>query len=174
VDSKLDLRHLITGGTGSRSHVPEFPEEMPDRLEAGTPNTPGLVSLTYGLHFLREEGPERICSRTAERTRRMESRLREMENVDVLNPDSDSGDRTPVVSYRLTGVDPEEAAYHYDERHGIAVRAGLHCAPWAHRWLGTLDRVPPGCLRASPGYFPQPDEISTFLDATADLIETLS
>ena len=165
----LELSPLLAGGTGTRSDDPHPPPGMPERLEPGTPNTPGLVALAEGLRFLEETGREAVRERERRLGRRMVEGLRAVEGVRVHDPSGSEGDGTAVTAFDLVGADPAEAAYLYDRRHDIAVRAGLHCAPWTHRWLGTLDREPAGTLRASPGFFTTDDEIAAFLDATRDL-----
>lgn len=178
VRAGLELRPLVAGGTGSRSHEARQPEAMPDRLEAGTANTPGLVALGAGVRWLRETGVPAVREREDRLFGLLLEGLRETGGVTVHNPagteDGDREDAVAVALFDVDGVDPEEAAYHYDRRHGIAVRAGVHCAPWAHRWLGTLEREPQGALRASPGYFTTDEEVERFLEATRDLVGVLA
>lgn len=169
----LALRPLATGGTGSRSHEARQPEAMPDRLEAGTANTPGLVALGAGVRWLRETGIAAVREREDRLFGALLGGLRETEGVTVHNPPG-AGDAVPVALFDVAGADPEEVAYVYDRRHGVAVRAGVHCAPWAHRWLGTLERDPQGAVRASPGYFTTDEEVERFLEATRDLVGVLS
>ena len=163
---------LVAGGTGSRSHEARMPEEMPDRLEAGTTNTPGLVALSAGLAWLLEQGVDTVQEREQRLHARMVEGLREIEGVTVYNPE-DGPASTAVALFNIGRGDPEEAAFLYDRRFGIALRAGVHCAPWAHRWLGTLDREPQGALRASPGFFTTDQEMDRFLEATRELVELL-
>lgn len=174
VGPRVDPAPLMPGGTGTRSHEARQPEEMPDRLEAGTPNTPGLVALTEGLRFLEETGLEDIRRREARLRRRVVEGLREIEGVEVYGPPPSDDDTVAVTAFNLDRADPVEAAYLYDRRYEVAVRAGMHCAPRAHRWLGTLDRDPPGAIRASPGWFTTDDDVSTFLEATRELASELA
>lgn len=172
VKAGLRLRPLVSGGTGSRSHEARMPEEMPDRLEAGTMNTPGLVALSEGVRWLLERGVDTIREREERLHGRVLSGLRETDGVTVYNP-QDAPASTAVALFNIGQGDPEEAGFLYDRRHGIALRAGVHCAPWAHRWLGTLDREPQGALRASPGFFTTDQDVDRFLDATRELVELL-
>ena len=172
VKSGLQLRPLVSGGTGSRSHEARMPEEMPDRLEAGTMNTPGLVALSEGVRWLLERGVDTIREREERLHGRVLTGLRETDGVTVYNP-LDAPASTAVALFNIGQGDPEEAAFLYDRRHGLALRAGVHCAPWAHRWLGTLDREPQGALRASPGFFTTDQDVDRFLDATGELVELL-
>lgn len=168
----LELRPLIAGGTGSRSHEARMPEEMPDRLEAGTTNTPGLVSLSAGLEWLMERGVDTIREREERLHRELLGGLREIDGVTVYNPEGAPAS-TAVALFNIGKGDPEEAAFLYDRRFGFALRAGVHCAPWAHRWLGTLDREPQGALRASPGFFNTDQDVDRFLEASRELVELL-
>lgn len=168
----LELRPLIAGGTGSRSHEARMPEEMPDRLEAGTTNTPGLVSLSAGVEWLTERGVDTIREREERLHRELLSGLREIDGVTVYNPEGAPAS-TAVALFNIGEGDPEEAAFLYDRRFGFALRAGVHCAPWAHRWLGTLDREPQGALRASPGFFNTDQDVDRFLEASREMVELL-
>lgn len=177
VEPELQLRPLVAGGTGSRSHEPLMPERMPDRLEAGTVNTPGLVALGAGLAWLEETGLDAVRQRERRHLRRTLEGLRALDGVTVYNPDGAGTEQGPpsvaVVLFNIGAADPEEAAFLYDRRFGVALRAGVHCAPWAHRWIGTLDREPQGALRASPGFFTTDEEVDRFLEATGELVELL-
>lgn len=177
----LELEPLAAGGTGSQSHVPRHPEEMPDRLEAGTANTPGIVSLGAGVRYLLETGLDTVREREARLFGSLLGGLREIDGVTVHNPpEGEDGEereggagQVAVAAFDLGDADPEEAAFLYDRRFGIALRAGIHCAPWTHRWLGTLEREPQGALRASPGFFNTDEEVERFLDATRELAELM-
>lgn len=168
------VRSFMTGGTGSQSHLPEHPEQMPDRLEAGTPNTPGIVSLKEGIEFVRNTGIDQIRSHKSSLISTIRDHLQSFDSVKIY-PETVANNsvQTGVLSYNLKGVDPVELAYYYNERFDIAVRAGMHCAPWAHRWMGTLEESPSGAVRVSPGWFNTRKEIEKFLDATEELISTL-
>jgi len=174
VKKDIPVRSLTTGGTGSQSQLPEHPEEMPDRLEAGTPNTPGSVALKAGIEFVREQEIDQIRAHKSKVIHMLRDHLKSLEDVTVYpNPVDKHSLQTGVLSFNLKGVDPVETAYYYNERFDIAVRAGMHCAPWAHRWMGTLNRDPSGAVRVSPGWFNTGEDIEQFNDATEDLISTL-
>ncbi len=171
VRSGCSFPPLVSGGTGSESHRPVMPRSMPDRHEPGTANTPGLVSLGSGIRFVRETGLETIREHERELVRRIVRAFSEIPEVQLYNPmpGESSAPATSAVLFNLAGVDPVQAAYFYDRHFDIALRAGLHCAPWAHRWLGTLGREPTGAIRASPGFFTTEDEVAQLIDATRDL-----
>lgn len=174
VGPRVDLPPLMPGGTGTRSHEARQPTEMPERLEAGTPNTPGLVALAEGLRFLEETGTAAVRRREGRLRDRMVEGLRAIDGVEVYGPPAGDDDTVSVTAFNLGRADPVEAAFLYDRRYDVAVRAGLHCAPWAHRWLGTLDREPSGAIRASPGWFTTGEDVSTFLEATRELASELA
>ncbi len=133
---------LLRGGTGSDSIRQEMPDYLPDRAEAGTLNVPGIAGLSAGLAFLRREGVERIGRREAELVRRCACDLKKL-GMKVFAGPHQAG----VVSF-LPGMDCEEAASRLGKG-GIALRAGLHCAPLAHESAGTLDT---GTVRVSFGF----------------------
>lgn len=145
----LDLAPVIRGGTGSRSEYEDHPDFMPDCLEAGTPNTHGLAGLAAGIRFILRTGIERIRSHELLLTRTFMDGLRHIQGITVYGP-SDPAGRAAVVSINLAGWSPSDLAMALDREFGVMTRAGLHCAPRAHRALGTF---PQGTVRFSFGYF---------------------
>ena len=131
---------LLYGGTGSMSRRQDMPPDLPDRLEAGTHNMPGIAGLLEGIRFVRRQGVDAIAAR-------------ERQGVRVLW-DGDFRNQTGVVSFVTEGRDCE-AVGEALARRGIALRAGLHCAPLAHRTAGTLET---GTLRLSTSFFNTPDQ----------------
>jgi len=150
---------LLYGGTGSASRDQVMPQELPDRLEAGTLNVPGYGGLREGLRYLNRVTPEALGKREH---RLMEQCLRGLQKagMEVFSGEHQSG----TVSFRC-GMDCEEAAALL-ARQGIAVRAGLHCAPCAHESAGTLET---GTVRVSIGYDTFEEEIAAFLRAASKL-----
>ena len=157
---------LLTGGTGSESLLQAMPAFLPDRLEAGTHNLPGIAGLLAGARFLRRVGTERVCAHERRLASQLVRRLRQIPGVEVLYPE-DIGRGTGVVSFRLRGVDCETATARLGER-GIALRGGLHCAPLAHETAGTLDT---GTIRASVSLFNRPEELACLAAAVRTLRE---
>lgn len=150
---------LIRGGTGSDSILQDMPEYLPDRLEAGTVNVPGIAGLEAALRYLRSRGIEGIARRERHQARRCALRLEAM-GMRVFTGEDQAG----TVSF-LPGMDCQEAAARLARR-GIAVRAGLHCAPLAHESAGTLDT---GTVRISFGYDARDAQCDALLEAVSKL-----
>ena len=146
---------LLYGGTGSFSQQQTMPEELPDRLEAGTLNVPGYAGLGEGLRYLNQTGTERIFQREHVLLQQCILGLQKAGMKVFSGPH-----QAATVSF-LPGLDCEEAAQILACR-GIAVRAGLHCAPYAHESAGTLKT---GTVRVSIGYDTFPEQIAAFLRA---------
>ena len=152
---------LIRGGTGSASDSETQPEFMPDRLEAGTANLPGLAGLLAAVRWLADAGIESVRKREAALTDRLLRGLLALPGVAAPGP-GPGFPRAPVVSITVRGRDLGELALELDRR-DIAARVGLHCAPRAHRSIGTL--AGGGTLRFSPGCFNTDAEIDEVLAA---------
>jgi len=162
------IRPLLHGGTGSRSEDEHMPEFLPDRLEAGTANTFGAAGLLAGIQYVTERGVASIARHEAELRVRLLAGLRAIPGVTVLG--DAPGAATAVVSF-VCPLAPSDLAFLLGERYGIAVRPGLHCAPRAHRTLGTL---PAGTVRLAPGALTPPDAVDEVCAAVADLLRTLA
>ena len=146
---------LMQGGTGSNSRLQQMPQELPDALEAGTLNVPGIAGLAQGLRHLQRIGPEMIAQREHAQVLRCVKGLRQL-GFRVFEGDCQAG----TVSFVPEG-DCEEFAQLLAQR-GIAVRAGLHCAPTAHESAGTLET---GTVRVSFGPDAAPAQTDAFLRA---------
>lgn len=154
----LMLSPLTCGGTGSASESPFMPERMPDRLEAGTLNAVGIAGLLEGVRFVKRGG---LLERERELARRLAEKAGDIGGAEVVG---DNG--VNVVSVKLKYADCVEAAARLDAEHGIAARGGLHCAPMAHRSMGTIGG---GTLRFSVGAFTTPEDV----DAAASALEAV-
>jgi len=153
----LDPQPLLEGGTGSRSEATEQPDFRPDRYEAGTLNLHGIAGLAAALDHIEANGP------LGETKRRLTAMLLEglsdLPRVRVLAPT----DGTAILlSLTVEGVPPDRVAAALERDHGILSRAGLQCAPAAHRYLGTF---PQGTVRLSPGYLNTEEEMEAALRA---------
>lgn len=155
-----DCAPFVVGGSGSDSASPSMPTDLPERFEAGTLPLPAIASLLAGVRFVREYGCERIAKKEALLNDYARNRLSKIPGI-VLYGDPDNG--SSVLSFREDGIKPEETALRLD-RAGIAVRAGLHCAPLEHKRIGTF---PDGTVRISYGVFNTKDEI----DYLASILE---
>jgi cysteine desulfurase family protein len=149
---------LLMGGTGSDSRNPAMPEFLPDRLEAGTLNVPGIAGLGAGLRYVIGQGTERIGRRERSAAAFCVESLRKR-GLRVFGGEDQLG----TLSF-LPQQDPEEVAEKL-ARHGIALRAGLHCAPLAHESAGTLER---GTVRVSFGHDATLEQVRRLLQAIKD------
>ena len=157
-------RPLLEGGTGSQSRLIEMPEELPERLEAGTPNVCGIAGLRSGLQFVQDTGEAEILAHETALRCRLQAKLRKLERLECF-----TGPRTSqsgVLSVRIGGVDCEDAAQMLAQKN-IAVRAGLHCAPLAHESAGTLEG---GTLRISFSAFNTFREVDALACALAEIL----
>ncbi len=159
---------LLFGGTGSRSESEAMPRELPDRLEAGSPNALGDAGLEAAVRWLAQRGVAELHAQALALANHALAGLREVSGVTVLGLRPDVP-RMPTFTFRLAGWDQGELALWLDREWGLLLRAGLHCAPAAHRRLGSF---PEGGLRASFGPFnthADADTLVTALQAAAAL-----
>ena len=157
---------LIFGGTGGNSLSPSMPEDLPERLESGTLNTSGLAGLLAGIDYVRQQGPERIRSHKAALLDHLLHGLRSLPGTRIYGP-AMAERHGGAVSFTVEGRDPAEIGFLLDDEYGICVRTGLHCAPEAHRTIGTL---PSGTIRVSPGLFNTEKDIDALLTALEKII----
>lgn len=156
---------VIAGGTGSASDLELQPEYMPDKFEPGTPNLPGIYGLLAAVEFVLDTGVEKMREHETMLTGRMLERLGDVPRVRVAGPKG-LEDRVGVVSVDFLDGDNAEAALRLEERYGVLTRCGLHCAPAAHKTLGTF---PQGTVRFSPGWFTSVEEIDAAADAVGEI-----
>ena len=152
-----DVSTLLEGGTGSASALPGMPEVLPDRLEAGTHNMPGIAGLLEGLRFVKRTGLSRIRAHEERMIRMAVHLLRGMDGAAVYAAPA-PGLQTGVLSLRMDGLECELVGELLGKR-GVAVRAGLHCAPLAHRTAGTFET---GTRRMSVSAFTTESEVRRF------------
>lgn len=153
---------LLRGGTGSLSRLPEMPDFLPDRLEAGTHNMPGAAGLLAGLRFVQRTRPEVLLRHEVALQEKTARELARLPGVEVFRG---RGCQSGVLSFRLPGRDPGQVGAWLSSQ-GVALRAGLHCAPTAHETAGTL---PDGTLRLSFSAFNTMWEVERFLSILARL-----
>lgn len=152
------VRPLLRGGTGGDSREPEMPEAYPDHLEAGTQNGPGIAGLAAGLDWLLEYDVARLRRRLEGLRAALDERVRGLDGVRVVSTRRAGG--APIVTLVARTVAPAELAHRLD-RLGVACRAGLHCAPDAHRMVGTGAT---GAVRFSLGWCSTEDDVETIAD----------
>ena len=148
---------LLYGGTGSLSKLQTMPDMLPDRLESGTHNMPGIAGLLEGIRYVQRTGVEKIAAHERRLTAQAVELLRNTEGIRLFWCDR-FRHQTGVLSFIVEGIDCEEMGEAMASR-GIALRAGLHCAPLAHRTAGTLKT---GTIRFSPSAFNTPAQVMQF------------
>ncbi len=156
---------IMTGGTGSRSEFEQQPDFVPDRYEAGTPNTVGYAGLGAAVRYVLAQGLGKIRAHEQELTRLFLDGLRNIP-VEKVYGLKDPARQVAIVSFRLPGIDPAAAALKLDERFRILCRPGLHCAPSAH---GTIGSHPLGTVRFSFGFFNTARDVRAALEAVEQL-----
>lgn len=160
------LHTVREGGTGSASEHPRQPDAMPDRFEAGSHNAPGLAGLLAAAEWLLERGLEAVRADEERLAARMIERLSATQGVRLYGP-RELTHRVGVFSVRLEGLDPHEVSALLESRFGVLTRSGLHCAPLAHRTIGTLDRG--GATRLSIGPFTTMEDVEAAAAALAEV-----
>jgi len=168
VSPRVELLPWREGGTGGDSKHPVQPSEFPHRLEGGTHNTVGIASLKEGLAFIHKMGRENIRAHERSLGERVLDGLRAIPKLTVFGP-TDMENRVSTVSFRLAGYSSQDVGAILDDSFDIAVRAGLHCAPYCHQKLGTY---PDGTVRASIGYSNTGEEVDAFVEAIRKIAAT--
>ena len=161
----LNIGILKEGGTGSRSEDLFQPDLLPDKYESGTHNTPGIVGLNEGVKFIFKEGIDKIKEHEEELCKYMLERLEEVPNIKIYGP-KDANKRASVISINIGNMDSGEITFLLDSEYDIATRSGIHCAPLAHKTLGTLEQ---GAVRFSIGYFNTKEEIDKAINALKEI-----
>jgi len=159
----IRLKTLMEGGTGSNSEYIYQPEMMPDMLESGTLNTPGIVGLGAGAGYVGMIGTEIIHEYKNRLVRLMIDGLSQIPGV-ILYSDADIDKNSGIVAMNIAEMDSSELSNILDKDYGILTRAGLHCSPAAHRTLGTLRQ---GIVRFSFGCFNTENDVFSVLEAVA-------
>lgn len=161
----LELTPLKEGGTGSKSEMPGQPDILPERYESGTVNSVGIAGLAAGLKFIRREGLTQIRKHEMDLTRRFLEGVEGIEGLKVYGP-GELYQRAPVVSFSLEGKAAGQVGTILDEQYQIACRAGLHCAPDAHKTLGTFEQR---LVRFSFSYFNNEKEVEHAIRSLAEI-----
>lgn len=160
------LQPLLHGGTGAQSETADQPKTLPERLEAGTLNTPGIAGLIAGLREVKRLGTEWIWRHERELADQLLSGLQNTRGVRIYGSKERGIERLGVISFTIDGTDVHEVAAILDSHYNIAVRAGLHCSPLAHETIGALKS---GTIRISFGPYNKAEEVETFLQAIREI-----
>lgn len=163
------IRPLKVGGSGIHSFDREHPKAMPEHLEAGTLNVHGIAGLGGALDYLKKKGTEEILQRERQLLRRLEEQIRVIPGIRFFG-DLDGNRRVGILSFNMGEEDSAYVADWLYEEHGIAVRAGAHCAPLMHQTLGTTEQ---GAVRISVSHRNTEDEMDQTADALWELAKLL-
>jgi cysteine desulfurase family protein len=166
VGERVSLRAWREGGTGGDSSNETQPREFPYFLEGGTPNVLGIAGLIAGLQFTEERGQEEIHRQEIALCERLRQKLNEIDGVTIYGH-ADPTPRVATLSFRCEALPAMEVGGILDSSFDIAIRPGLHCAPYIHRSLGTF---PDGLVRASIGPFNTADDIDRLASAIAEIV----
>jgi len=161
----LVIRPLTRGGTGSRSDLEIQPEFMPDALESGTLNVAGIAGLGAAVHYLLDEGIDKVAAHEADLVGRFMRGAAEIPGLIVHGPATEN-ERCGVISFNITGMTCSDVGTLLDREYTIMSRVGLHCAPGAHHTQGTF---PEGSVRFGFGYSNTLDQIDTALGALKEI-----
>jgi cysteine desulfurase/selenocysteine lyase len=165
VGPRAKLRAWREGGTGGDSSSETQPREFPYFLEGGTPNVLGVAGLAAGIKFIQEQGMDKIHAREVALTERLWNHLEEMGSYEIFGH-REMANRVATLSFRSEALPATEIGGILDQAFDIAVRPGLHCAPYIHRSLGTF---PDGTVRVSPGPFNTEADIDALAGALAEI-----
>jgi cysteine desulfurase / selenocysteine lyase len=160
VGDGIKVNPLMQGGTGTTSEIPYQPKDYPEALECGTLNTPGIVGLGAAIEYLNRRGIGSIYRHKQDLTTEMHRAFAGNKNITLYSrPENNTG----IVALNIRGLKSPEASRRLDQKHNIAVRAGLHCAPFGHQTLGYS--LVTGVLRLSVGCFTTEAEVQQAIRA---------
>ncbi len=165
VNDDIDLDTIIEGGTGSSSMNLNQPDFLPDRFESGTLNNSGIIGLGAGVDFVKRRGIDRIYNHEISLIQMIYNEMGKNNKVTFYTPFPKRADYAPIFSFNYSDYPSEKTAGLLADR-GIAVRAGLHCAPLAHRVFNTTER---GTVRISPSVFTTQRECEIFINTLKKL-----
>jgi cysteine desulfurase family protein len=159
------LNPLVRGGTGSRSEFEIQPDDLPDRFESGTPNGAGIAGLGAGLAWLRDFGLHALREHEMDLTARLREGLGNIPGLRLFGP-AGAEEKTGITSFTLPGKRVSEVGYRLDEEYEVLCRVGLHCAPAAHRSIGSF---PEGTVRLAVGPLTTCEDIDRAILAVAGI-----
>ena len=147
VRAGVEVEPMLRGGAGGDSLLRDMPAAYPDHLEAGTQNAPGMAGLLAGIEWIEQRGVAQLHAHGAALKKRLRAGLKDIPGVKVLSPEAPDG--VALVMITAEGIDVPTLAARIDREHGVLTRPGLHCAPEAHRLIGTEQT---GAVRFSIGW----------------------
>jgi cysteine desulfurase family protein len=156
-----EMTPLKQGGTGSRSEFEEQPDFLPDRFESGTPNGVGIAGLLAGIQFVLEKGTEHIRQYESNLIEKLIKGLEEIPRIKLYGSENKE-ERIATLSFNIAQLSPSNVSFYLEKEFGILCRPGLHCAPSAHKTMGTF---PEGTVRFSLSYFNTEEEVDRAIDA---------
>ncbi|WP_291651573.1 aminotransferase class V-fold PLP-dependent enzyme [Clostridium sp.] len=159
---------FILGGTGSLSHSLEQPDFLPDKFESGTLNMPGIVGLVEGIKFIKNEGINTIYNKNKFLRNYLISEMSNLKDI-ILYEDIKNNNYTSCISFNINKIDTAELSFALDNDFGIKNRSGLHCAPLAHKTIGSF---PSGTVRLSLSYFNEKSDINYTIDCINKIIKS--
>ena len=160
------IEPLIHGGTGSRSESEEQPDDLPDKFESGTVNMAGIAGLGAGLRWIKVRGIGEIRGHMKKLSQTLMDGLSGLPNVKIhgtLDPERS----VAIISFTVAGKRVSDMGLRLDEEYGILSRVGLHCAPAAHRTIGSF---PEGTVRLAPGVFNTLDDVQEAIEAISKVV----
>ncbi|MBQ2319531.1 MAG: aminotransferase class V-fold PLP-dependent enzyme, partial [Clostridia bacterium] len=161
-DNRLDT--IIEGGTGTASIMLDQPNDLPEMLESGTINVPGIIGLGAGIDFVKSKGFDKIYNHEMGLVKRLYKQLKSTPGVKLYTPEPDDN-YAPVLSFNINGLNSVDSASKLNSL-GFATRAGLHCAPFAHKRIGTIES---GTVRICPSVFTSGQDIDKFAAAVRQI-----
>lgn len=161
-DNRLDT--IIEGGTGTASIMLDQPDDLPEMLESGTINVPGIIGLGAGIDFVKSKGFDKIYNHEMGLVKRLYKQLKSTPGVKLYTPEPDDN-YAPVLSFNINGLNSVDSASKLNSL-GFATRAGLHCAPFAHKRIGTIES---GTVRICPSVFTSGQDIDKFAAAVRQI-----
>lgn len=169
IKSGTPISSIIDGGTGSESKLLSQPDIMPDKFEAGTQNMPGISALGESIRFLTSVGVNRIAAHEQNLAEIFYNSLKDTDKI-ILYGTENFSKRSGIVTLNIADTDPATVESLLDKKYNIAVRGGFHCAPLAHKAIGTYDT---GAVRFSFGYYNDEKQVEYAIKAIRELAMTL-
>ena len=170
VGDRVELNAWREGGTGFEPETLSQPDSLPYKLESGTPNSVGIIGLKTGIEFCIKEGIDKIRQHERKLTMRLISEFESDTRFEIYGC-LDEDRKVGILSVNIKGLQPGEVGAILDNTFNIAVRPGMHCAPYIHRAIGTF---PEGMVRISPGYFNTMEEIEETISGLKEIADSSS